>query len=111
MKKLFILFFVMTITRAGLAGIDPYSFYPTKMHKPRSEIFRASKRLVDISPTRPLVVKDKEGNVMYVTSNGKIMVKVDIYGSKIFFINFMFTTFKNKILFKKSYRRFFFFKI
>ena len=79
----------MTITRAGLAKIDPYSFYPSKMHRPKGEIYRASKRLIDISPTRPLVVTDKEGNVMYVTSNGKIMVKVDIYGSKIFSINGM----------------------
>lgn len=65
------------------AKIDPYSFAPKTMRLP-GETFKPAKRLVDINPVRPLVVTDKNGNKMYVTSEGDVMVSVDKNGNRTF---------------------------
>jgi len=65
---------------------DPYSFQPTKIYRPDSEIFRKAKELISVAPARPLVIRDKDGNTMYTTSTGKVMVRVDKNGNMTFSI-------------------------
>lgn len=87
MKKLFtLLLSVYYCITAGysLAGINPYSFYPSRIYRPKGEFFRSSKNLIDMNPLRPLVITDKNGNKMYVTSSGEVMVSVDRSGNKTF---------------------------
>ncbi len=74
------------MTGSSMAKVDPYSFYPSKRYKPKGEFFRPAKKLIDRNPRTPLVIKDKNGNVMYTTSDGKIMVEVDTHGNKTFLL-------------------------
>lgn len=77
----------MTVNSYAVASIDPYSFYPSKIFKPKDRsFFKASRDLIDKSPFRPLVITDKNGNKMYVTSQGDVMVSVDKSGNKTFSI-------------------------
>jgi hypothetical protein len=78
------LLYLCVMTFNCYAGVDPYSFYPSKVYKPDKDFFRPVKELIDRNPLRPLVITDKNGNKSYVTSQGDVMVKVDNEGNKTF---------------------------
>ncbi len=86
------------MTGSSMAKVDPYSFYPSKRYKPKGEIFRPSKKLIDRNPRTPLVIKNKNGNVMYTISDGKVMVEVDTHGNKTFLLKGRKTHKMNKLI-------------
>ncbi len=85
--KALILIITVSIFAAvcGHAG-DPYSFYPSEIYRMDEAVFQRSQELIEITPERPLVVKDKEGNVTMVNSSGESMVSIDSSGRKTFHI-------------------------
>jgi hypothetical protein len=90
MKKLptllFTIYFTIVVNQGVLAAIDPYSFYPSQVYKPKGEFFRPARELIDRNPLRPLVITDKNGNKTYMSAQGEVMVSVDNQGNKTFSI-------------------------
>ncbi|MFH1416158.1 MAG: hypothetical protein ABIH89_08775 [Elusimicrobiota bacterium] len=91
MKRIFslllALYYISLLACDGIARIDPYSYYPTKVFRPDGQLFKPAKQIIDTNPLRPLVITDKNGNKTYVTSKGDVMVSVDKDGNKAFSIH------------------------
>ncbi len=87
MKKIVLLITIITVfICAGAEAGDPYSFYPSSIYRMDESVFQRSESLVEITPGRPLVVRDKSGNVMLTTSRGEVMVNIDTAGEMTFSI-------------------------
>ncbi len=63
-----------------------YSFLPSRIYKMSESIFTWSQKMVEITPTRPIAVTDKEGNTTFVTADGNAVVRIDNQGNKTFSI-------------------------
>ena len=86
MKKLILLITILyTVPSMAMPG-DPYSFIPSKMYQMDDRVFYKGKEMIEITPEKPLIVRDKEGNIMLTSSNGKVMVQIDTAGQKTFHI-------------------------
>ncbi|MBN2407992.1 MAG: hypothetical protein JXJ19_09890 [Elusimicrobia bacterium] len=86
-RHLVLITYVTTLILPGslMATGDPYSYVPSQIYKPGAdELFREAKKLIDVAPLRPLVVRDKKGNIMFTTSTGEVMVGLDTSGNMTF---------------------------
>ncbi len=90
MKKIRLIIIIILFTglsAAVAAAGDPYSFMPSRAYRMDDSIFYRSEKLVEITPHRPLLIKDTQGNMMFTSSDGKVMVQVDNSGNKTFFLD------------------------
>ncbi|MFW6174049.1 MAG: hypothetical protein ACOC5T_09920 [Elusimicrobiota bacterium] len=87
-----ILLVICLVVSSGLCYAGEPSLSPGSQHMPRkrfgkNDLFKKSDKLISVSPSRPLVIRDKNGNVTFTTSKGKAIVRIDKEGNRTFFIS------------------------
>ena len=78
----------------GLNAYNPYSHSLSRM--PEGEMFPQNSTLVLITPERPLIVRERNGSINFVDSEGNVMVRLNTRGDRTFYVGGRKSHIKNK---------------
>jgi len=67
-------------------NFSPYDYFPQGTYQSQDQLEQEPHATIEILPYRPLVIRDSDGNKMYVSSKGKVMLKIDKQGNRTFFV-------------------------
>jgi len=70
----------------GAENFSPYNYFPEGTYRAQDWTEQKTPVMIEVLPHTPMLITDSDENKMYISPEGKVMLKIDKQGNRMFFM-------------------------